>query len=86
MNLNGLKCRIQAGRNHVVVASAIILAGTLFSSATFALGTKEQRAACTSDVMRLCMSSLGSDSGIISCMKKNRSSLSARCKATLPPA
>jgi hypothetical protein len=72
--------------SRIVLASVIILAGTLFSSASFALGTAAQRAACTSDVMRLCMSSLGSDNGIISCMKRNRSSLSARCKATLPPA
>ena len=83
MNLNQLKAR-SALRN-VVVAIAIAMAATSFSTASFAVGSAAQQAACTSDVMRLCLASLGSDSGIIACMTKNKDKLSARCKATLPP-
>lgn len=85
MSSNQRKCRTTPALRHVSVATAIVMAAALFSTASFALGTAEQRAACTSDVMRLCMSSLGSDSGIVACMTKNKSRLSARCKATLPP-
>jgi hypothetical protein len=85
VNSNHLKCRIEPVLRHIGVASAIVLSATLFSTASFALGTAKQRAACTPDVMRLCMTSLGSDSGIITCMTKNKDKLSARCKATLPP-
>jgi hypothetical protein len=41
--------------------------------------------ACMSDVMRLCLTSIGSDQAIISCMTRNKDNLSKRCKATLPP-
>ena len=83
MNLNQPKAR--SALRHVVVAIAIAMATTSFSTASFAVGSAAQQAACTSDVMRLCLASLGSDSGIIACMTKNKDRLSARCKATLPP-
>jgi len=85
MNLNQLKCRTQPALRHVGVAIAIVMAATSFSTASFAVGSAAQQAACTPDVMRLCLTSLGSDSGIIACMTKNKDRLSARCKATLPP-
>jgi hypothetical protein len=65
-------------------AVALGLAASLISNASYALGTPEQRAACTGDVIRLCVGSLGSDDGIIACMKRNVDKLSDRCKATLP--
>lgn len=85
MNLKQLKCRTQPALRHVGVGIAVVMAATSLSTASFAGPTAEQRAACTSDVMRLCMASLGSDSRIVACMTKNKDSLSARCKATLPP-
>jgi hypothetical protein len=68
----------------MAVAVVLGLAASLFSNASFALGTAEQRAACTGDVLRLCMGALGSDDGIVACMKRNADKLSDRCKATLP--
>jgi hypothetical protein len=85
VNPNQRNCRIRTAPRRIGFASAIIMSAILFSSPSFALGTPEQQAACTSDVMRLCMSSLGSTSGIIACVTKNKNGLSARCKATLPP-
>ena len=82
MNVNQLKA--QPALRHVGVAIAIVMAATSFSTASFAAGSAAQQAACTPDVMRLCLASLGSDSGIIACMTKNKDRLSARCKATLP--
>lgn len=48
-------------------------------------GTAEQRAACTPDVMRLCMGSIYSVKAIIACMSKNKDSLSDRCRSLLLP-
>ena len=85
MNLDQLKCRAQPALRHAGVAIAIVMAGTLLSTASFAVGSAAQQAACMPDVMRLCLASLGSDNGIIACMTRNKDKLSARCKATLPP-
>lgn len=81
---NQLNSQTKPVSRHIGIAAAIIAATTLLSSPSFALGTAAQRAACTSDVMRHCMGSIGSDSAIIACMKKKRSQFSARCNATLP--
>ncbi len=61
-----------------------MVTGLVFSScvtASYALGTSEQRAACTGDVFRLCASEIPNVNGIIACMKTKRSSLSPACKA-----
>ena len=52
-----------------------------FASASHALGTSEQRAACTPDVFRLCASEIPNVDGIIACMKAKKSSLSPACRA-----
>jgi len=63
-----------------LVGTAII--ATLFaSSAAFAEGTPEQRAACTSDAFRLCSSEIPNVSRITACMRANFSKLSPGCKA-----
>jgi len=46
----------------------------------YALGTESERAACTSDVFRLCGSEIPDVDRIIACMKAKRASLSAPCK------
>jgi hypothetical protein len=66
------------------IASAFILALACYatpSAAQSALAsvTAEERAACTSDVMRLCASQIPSVAGIIACMKSQRSKLSPAC-------
>jgi hypothetical protein len=52
-----------------------------FVSASYALGTVEQRAACTPDVFRLCSSAIPNVDNIIACMKANKSSLSPACRS-----
>jgi len=72
------------GRAAVV---ATIAGATLsFSTPGFANpGSARQQMACMGDVMRLCMTSIGNDQAIISCMTRNKDNLSKRCKASLPP-
>ncbi len=70
----------------IAIAAAVIGATLACSTASFANpGSSQQQMACMGDVMRLCMTSIGSDQAIISCMTRNKDNLSKRCKATLPP-
>ncbi len=43
--------------------------------------TSEQRAACTSDVFRLCKAEIPNVTKIISCLKKEQSNLSPACQS-----
>jgi hypothetical protein len=60
---------------------------TLYTTASFAVGTDEQRAACTPDVFRLCSSEIPSVDRIVACLKAKKTSLSAGCQAVFnaPP-
>ena len=69
----------------IAAATAVICAILGSSTPSFAVGSAKQQMACMSDVMRLCLASIGSDQAIISCMTRNKDNLSKRCKATLPP-
>ena len=66
-----------------LVATAV--AATLLassSSAGFAQGTPEQRAACMGDVFKFCSSEIPSVAKVTACMKANGAKLSPACKAT----
>ena len=52
-----------------------------FSTSCFAVGTAEEREACTPDVFRLCSSEIPNVDKIIACMKAKKSKLSPKCKA-----
>ncbi len=60
----------------------LAIAGSLtaFASAADAY-TSQQRIACTPDAFRLCSSEIPNIDGITACMRKQKSSLSAACKA-----
>jgi len=62
---------------------AIVLAAATASFATqsFALGTAEERAACTPDVFRLCSSEIPNVDRIVACMKREKPRLSPACRA-----
>jgi hypothetical protein len=62
-------------------ALVVALAATLHATASFALGTDEQRAACTPDVFRLCSSAIPNVDQIIACLKQKKASLSVGCQA-----
>jgi hypothetical protein len=64
----------------------IALALSSYASSSFALGSAEQRAACTPDVFRLCASEIPNVDHIIACMKAKKSSLSPACRSVFNPA
>jgi hypothetical protein len=72
---------------------AAIFTGALFlvfglvsySTLSNALGTAEERAACTPDVFRLCSSDIPNVDKIIACMKAKKSQLSPACRTAFNP-
>ncbi|MEZ5788292.1 MAG: hypothetical protein R3D62_17855 [Xanthobacteraceae bacterium] len=68
----------EAGR---ILAVAAMLAA--IGAPAQALAGNERRAACTSDVFRLCNNEVPRVDHMISCLKKSRSSLSPGCRATV---
>jgi hypothetical protein len=60
---------------------------TLFSAgAALALGTPEQRKACTPDVYRLCAGEIPNVRAITACLRRNKASLSDACRAAFEQA
>jgi hypothetical protein len=66
------------------VAAAFGLALTLVSAGSaFALGTPEQRRACTPDVYRLCAGEIPNVRAITACLQRQKGNLSAACRAAM---
>jgi hypothetical protein len=64
------------------VLASLAVAGSLTIFAQVANAyTNEQRIACTPDAFRLCSSEIPNVEGVTACMRKQKSSLSAACKA-----
>ncbi|MGH6846245.1 MAG: hypothetical protein ACREC0_02050 [Methylocella sp.] len=79
----------QAEFRTILRAAVPLVAGLALSSyatATFALGTAEQRIACTPDVFRLCSSEIPNVGHIIACMMTKKASLSQACRAAIDTA
>ncbi len=69
------------------IAVALGVGLTLLSTgAAFALGTPEQRRACTPDVYRLCAGEIPNVRAITACLRRNRSSLSEACRTVFDQA
>ncbi|TGD95492.1 hypothetical protein [Methylobacterium sp. 6HR-1] len=67
---------------------SLAAAAALFLAVTPALaqGTPAQRAACTSDAMRLCSSYIPNVGAIASCLRREKASLSAACRTVMDAA
>jgi hypothetical protein len=65
-----------------LAATAVLATLLASSSAGFAQGTPEQRAACMGDVFKFCSSEIPSVAKVTACMKANGAKLSPACKAT----
>jgi hypothetical protein len=68
---------------HVLIATAAGAALFVSSSAAFADGTPEQRAACSRDAFQLCAAEIPNVPRITACMRANFSRLSEGCKAVM---
>jgi Cysteine rich repeat len=74
---------IRRVRSVALVAGAVLssIAGVVPAMSAEYRGTQEQQQACTPDVMRLCADSVPDVNRIVSCLRRNRSNLSAPCGA-----
>jgi len=70
----------QSSRLIRCASAALGLTLTLFSATAFALGTPEQRKACTPDVYRLCAGEIPNVRAITACLRRNRANLSEACR------
>jgi hypothetical protein len=65
-----------------MLAATLGLLLTLVSaSSAFAVGTPEQRRACTPDVYRLCAGEIPNVRAITACLRRQKASLSEACRA-----
>ena len=71
--------RSPLSRPSVALAASLTV---LAAAPVAAQGTSEQRAACTGDAMRLCLSAVPDVGRITACMKSHYGDLSPRCQAT----
>jgi hypothetical protein len=68
-------------RPGIIAGPLVALVTVLQATASFALGTEEQRVACTPDVFKLCSSQIPNVEAIVACLKTNKKNLSAGCQA-----
>jgi hypothetical protein len=73
--------RCFAKRTTILNLMVVALALSLPSASSYALGTDDQRMACTPDVFRLCSSEIPNVDRIITCLKGQKKNLSAGCAA-----
>jgi len=67
----------------IIIVTRVVVSVLTIPTPSYALGTAEERAACTPDVFRLCSSEIPSVSGVIACMKAKRGELSPACKVVV---
>ncbi len=61
--------------------TVVFLFTLLAAGAAHAIGTPEQRRACTPDVYRLCPSEIPNVRAITACLRRQKASLSEACRA-----
>lgn len=70
--------------NRTRIASAFgIFVSLVTASSAFALGTPEQRRACTPDVYRLCAGEIPNVRAIIACLQRQKGNLSPACRSAM---
>jgi hypothetical protein len=82
MPMGACSFRLLSSRCGAAAVLATML--TVFSiSSAFAIGTPEQRRACTPDVYRLCAGEIPNVRAITICLQRHRASLSEACRTAM---
>lgn len=80
--MNASARRLAALKSRARRASTLGLFLTLFAGGSaFAIGTPEQRKACTPDVYRLCAGEIPNVRAITACLRRQKANLTEACKA-----
>ena len=83
MTAKGLSSLVTSRRLAAAIGLGLILAS---ATSAFAIGTPEQRRACTPDVYRLCAGEIPNVGAITACLQPHRGSLSEACRAAMQQA
>jgi hypothetical protein len=83
MTANSMKSQRRFIMRLINLAIVIGVATTALPKESHALGTAEQRLACSGDVMRFCLSAYPNMDLLKICMTKNKNNLSSKCRAVL---
>jgi hypothetical protein len=74
--------KLAASTGRAKRASTLSLFLSLFAAGSaYAIGTPEQRRACTPDVYRLCAGEIPNVRAITACLRRQKASLSEACRA-----
>lgn len=76
-----VKTAIRASRFTSCAVTVVALALAASVNPSSALGTQDQRAACTPDVFRLCSSEIPNVDRIVACLQREKPRLSEGCRA-----
>jgi len=76
-----VKAAIRAYRFTLCGVTVVALALAALVTPSSAVGTEDQRAACTPDVFRLCSSEIPSVDRIVACLEREKPRLSEGCRA-----
>ena len=83
MNAKALSSLVTSRRLAAVIGLGLTLVS---ATAAFAIGTPEQRRACTPDVYRLCAGEIPNVGAITACLNCHKGSLSSACRAAMDQA
>ena len=83
MTAKGLSSLMMPRRVAAAIGLGLILAS---ANSAFAIGTPEQRRACTPDVYRLCAGEIPNVGAITACLHRHKGSLSEACRAAMDQA
>jgi hypothetical protein len=79
--------KLAASTRRAKRASTLSLFLSLFAAGSaYAIGTPEQRRACTPDVYRLCAGEIPNVRAITACLRRQKASLSEACRAVFDQA
>jgi hypothetical protein len=64
-------------------ALILVIGVASYATSSLAVGTADERAACTPDVFRLCGSEIPNVTKIVACLKEKKAQLSPACKTVM---
>lgn len=65
------------------LSSMIVTVSLTAASPALAEGTAAQRAACTGDAFRLCLSEIPNVAGVTACLRRERANISSACRTVM---
>ena len=83
-NMKSSFARFAESIDRTRIASVLgVFLSVVSASSAFALGTPEQRRACTPDVYRLCAGEIPNVRAIIACLQRQKGNLSSACRSAM---